>query len=235
MSAAFHTTRWTQVRQAKADSDEGRQALAALCETYYEPILAFLRADLRDSDAASDTAHEFFAHLLTGGGIARAEHTHGRFRSYLLGALKHFLSHRREAARTLRRGGGTPPLSLDADTTSAHSIPDARQISPDAAFDRQWALTLLAQATIALRAEFAAAGKLPLFEALKPWLMGDAAHGDQVALAATWGMPPSALKMAIQRLRRQFRHCIQAQIASTLEDPAMVQEEMRMLMAALTP
>lgn len=233
--AAFHTTRWTQVRQAKADSDEGRQALADLCAAYYEPVLAFLRADLADPDAASDTAHAFFAQFLSGGGIAQAERTHGRFRSYLLGAVKHFLSHEREAAHTLKRGGGAPPLSLDADTTSARSIPDARQISPDAAFDRQWALTMLAQAMQALRAECTAAGKTTQFEALKPWLMGDAIHGDQAALAATCGMSPSALKMAIQRLRQQFRQCIQAQISSTLEDPAMVHEEMRTLMAALTP
>lgn len=233
--AAFLTTRWTQVSQAKADSDEGRQALADLCAACYEPVLAFLRADLRDPDAASDTAHEFFAQFLAGGSIAQAERTHGRFRSYLLGSVKHFLSHQREAAHSLKRGGGTPPLSLDADTTSARSIPDARQISADAAFDRQWALTMLAQAMHALRAECTAAGKTAHFEALKPWLMGDAAHGDQAALAASCGLTPSALKMAIQRLRQQFRHCIQTQIASTLDDPAMVQEEMRMLMAALSP
>lgn len=233
--AAFHTTRWTQIRQAKADSDEGRQALADLCAAYYEPVLAFLRADLRDPDAAADTAHEFFAQLLAGGSIAQAERRHGRFRSYLLGAVKHFLSHQREAAHSLKRGGGTLPVSLDDDTSSARSIPDARQISPDAAFDRQWALTMLAQALQALRAECSAAGKTAHFEALKPWLMGGAAHGDQAALADSCGMTLSALKMAIQRLRQQFRQCIHSQIASTLDDPAMVQEEMRMLMAALTP
>ncbi len=232
--ASFLTTRWTQVRQAKADSDEGRKALADLCDAYYEPVLAFLRAHLRDADAASDTAHEFFAQLLSGGSIAKAERTHGRFRSYLLGAVKHFLSHQREAAQSLKRGGGALPVSLDADTSSARSIPDTRQISPDAAFDRQWALTMLAQAMEALRAECTAEGKTALFDSLKPWLMGDAAHGDQAVLAASCGMGVSALKMAIQRLRQQFRQCIQTEIAGTLDDPAMVQEEMRTLMTALT-
>lgn len=233
--ASFLTTRWTQVHQARADSDEGRQALADLCAAYYEPVLAFLRAHLRDPDAASDTAHAFFAQLLAGRGIAQAEPAHGRFRSYLLGAVKHFLSHQREGAQTLKRGGGTPPLSLDADSTSARSIPDARQISPDAAFDRQWALSMIAQAMQALRAECTAAGKTAHFEALKPWLMGDAAHGDQAAFADSCGLTPSALKMAIQRLRQQFRQCIHTQIASTLDDPSMVQEEMRVLMDALSP
>jgi hypothetical protein len=113
---------------------------------YYEPVLAFLRCELRDADAAREMTHEFFAQLLAGGGIARAEREHGRFRSYLLGAVKHFLSHQRGAAQALKRGGGVVPVSMDEDASAARAIPDARQISPDAAFDRQWALTLLSRA-----------------------------------------------------------------------------------------
>ena len=232
--ASFLTTRWTQVRQAKADSDEGRKALADLCDAYYEPVLAFLRVELRDADAASDTTHAFFAQLLSGGGFAKAEREHGRFRSYLLGAVKHFLSQQRHAAHTLMRGGGTPPLSLDADTTSARMIPDERQISPAAAFDRQWALSVLAQSVSRLQAECAAAGKETQFEILKPCLMDETARGDQAALAAACGIGVSALKMSIQRLRQRFRECLQAEIAATLDDAAMVQEEMRTLLAALT-
>jgi RNA polymerase sigma-70 factor (ECF subfamily) len=102
----FHTTRWTQVSRAKADSPEGNRALAELCNAYYEPVAVFLRFELRDADAARELAHDFFAHMLEGGLIARAEPERGRFRSYLLGAVKHFLSHHREAARRLKRGGG---------------------------------------------------------------------------------------------------------------------------------
>ena len=102
----FRTTRWTQVSRAKADSPEGRRALAELCDAYYEPVAAFLRCELRDADAARELAHDFFAYMLAGGAIARAEQERGRFRSYLLGAVKHFLSHHREAARRLKRGGG---------------------------------------------------------------------------------------------------------------------------------
>ncbi len=234
--ASFHTTCWTQVRQAKADSDEGRTALADLCHTYYEPVVAFLRCELRDADAAREMTHAFFAQILAGGGIALAEREHGRFRSYLLGAVKHFLSHQREAALSLKRGGGAVPVSLNDDASTLRAIPDARQISPDAAFDRQWALTVLAQAMSRLQAECAAGGeeKVAQFEKLKPWLMGDAARGDQAALAADCGMGLSALKMAVQRLRQRFRECLQTEIAATLDDAAMVQEEMRALMAALT-
>ena len=232
--AAFHTTRWTQVRCAKANSEDGRRALADLCDAYYEPVVTFLRCELRDADAAREMSHAFFAAVLAGGAIRTAEREHGRFRSYLLGAVKHFLSHQREAAQSLKRGGGAVPVSMDEDAAAARAIPDLRQISPDAAFDRQWALSMLAQAMEALRAECTAEGKAALFDALKPWLMGDAVHGDQAALAASCGMGVSALKMAVQRFRQRFRECIQAEIAGTLDDPAMVQEEMRALMTALT-
>src|ERR1700722_12435517 len=145
----FRTTRWTQVSRAKADSPEGRRALADLCNAYYEPVAAFLRCELRDADAARELAHDFFAHMLAGGTIARAEQERGRFRSYLLGAVKHFLSHHREAGRRLKRGGGVKDLSLN--DTEVGSVPDARVLSPDAAFDRQWALTVIARALEALR------------------------------------------------------------------------------------
>ncbi|MDP1587894.1 MAG: sigma-70 family RNA polymerase sigma factor, partial [Prosthecobacter sp.] len=170
--ASFLTTRWTCVCAAKADSDDGRKALADLCDAYYEPVVTFLRCELRDVEAARDMAHEFFAGLLADGGIARAEREHGRFRSYLLGAVKHFLSHQREAARSLKRGGGVSPISLDEDASAIRAIPDGQALSPEAAFDRQWALTVLAQAMNRLRAECAAEGKQTQFEALKPWLMG---------------------------------------------------------------
>jgi DNA-directed RNA polymerase specialized sigma24 family protein len=230
---SFHTTRWTQVRQAKADSDDGRKALADLCDAYYEPVVAYLRSVLRDADAARDMSHAFFAEVLAGGAIRTVDREHGRFRSYLLGAVKHFLSHQREAARSLKRGGGVVPVSLDEDVSAIHAIPDAQALSPEAEFDRQWALTVLAQAMKILRTECAAEGKVTQFETLKPWLMGDAVRGDQAALAAACGMGVSALKMAIQRLRQRFRECLQAEIAATLDDAAMVEEEMRALQAAL--
>lgn len=232
-AAAFHTTQWTQVRQAKADSEDGRRALADLCDAYYEPVVAFLRCELRDADVARDMTHEFFARLLGGGGITLAEKAQGRFRSYLLGAVKHFLSHHREAAQRLKRGGGVAPASLDDDTSAVRAVPDARQISPDAAFDRQWALTMLARALEMVRRECVLGGREDFFERVKPWLTGDAAHGDQAALAAACGMSPAALKMAVMRLKQRFRHGVKAEVAGTLDDPALVEEEMKVLFAAL--
>jgi DNA-directed RNA polymerase specialized sigma24 family protein len=227
----FRTTRWTQVSRAKADSPEGRRALAELCNAYYEPVTTFLRYELRDADGARELAHDFFAHLLAGGTIARAEQERGRFRSYLLGAVKHFLSNHRQAGRRLKRGGGVEKISLNG--TEACSVPDAGVLSPDAAFDRQWALTVVAHALETLRLECVVEGRGDFFELVKPWLTGDTARGDQTALAASCGMNANALKVAVHRLKRRFRQLLKAEVAGTLDDPALVEAEMRALFAAL--
>ena len=227
----FRTTRWTQVSRAKADSPEGRRALAELCNAYYEPVVAFLRCELRDADAARELAHDFFAHVLAGGAIARAEQERGRFRSFLLGAVKHFLSHQREASRRLKRGGGVENISIHE--TEGRSVPDAAVLSPDAAFDQQWALTVVAHALEALRRECIADGRPDFFELVKPWLTGDTARGDQAALAASHGMNANALKVAVHRLKQRFRQLLKAEVCGTLDDPGLVEGEMRALFAAL--
>lgn len=227
----FCTTRWTQVSRAKADSPEGRRALADLCNAYYEPVTTFLRCELRDADAAREVAHDFFAHLLAGSGIAHAEQERGRFRSFLLGAVKHFVSNRRAAGRRLKRGGRVENISIN--DTEAFSVPDAGMLSPDAAFDRQWALTVVALALEALRLECVAEGRAEFFEQVKPWLTGDAGRGEQAALAASWGMNSNALKVAVHRLKRRFRQLLKAEVAGTLDDPELVEGEMRALFAAL--
>ena len=227
----FRTTRWTQIRRAKADSPEGRRALAELCNIYYEPVVAFLRCELRDVDAARELAHDFFAQVLAGGAIAGAEQERGRFRSFLLGAVKHFLSHQREARGRLKRGGGVEKISLNE--TEARWVPDAGVLSPDAAFDQQWALTVLAQALEALRRECVTEGRADFFELVKPWLTGDTARGDQEALAASHGMNANALKVAVHRLKQRFRQLLKAEVAGTLDDPGLVEAEMRALFAAL--
>lgn len=227
----FCTTRWTQVSRAKADSPEGRRALADLCNAYYEPVTTFLRCQLRDADAAREVAHDFFAHLLAGGAIANAEQERGRFRSFLLGAVKHFVSNRRAAGRRLKRGGRVENISIN--DTEAFSVPDAGMLSPDAAFDRQWALTVVALALEALRLECVAEGRAEFFEQVKPWLTGDSARGEQMALAASQGMNANALKVAVHRLKRRFRQLLKAEVAGTLDNPDLVESEMRALFTAL--
>ncbi len=231
---AFRTTRWTQVCLASDPSEEGRRALAELCEAYYEPVVAFLRCVLRDGDAARETAHAFFERLLEGGAIGSVDPLRGRFRSYLLGAVKHFVSHQRERESRQKRGGGWARVS--ANTTGGlealESIP-AETRSPDAEFDRQWAVTVMVRATGVLRAEYAAADESAFFEALLPLLGGQADRGAMTALAEELEMGYDALRMAVHRMRKRPRRCVQEEIAGTLADPAQVQEEMEALFAAL--
>lgn len=230
-SAAFHTTRWTRVCEAKADSEEGRRALADLCDAYYEPVLAFLRCELRHADAAQEMSQAFFAEMLGGSSIRGAERERGRFRSYLLGAVKHFTARQRESAGRMKRGGGWESVSLDAE--EALQVSDTRQNTPDAEFDRQWAVTVLARGLEGLRLECQAEGRDAFFERVKPLLTGDGQHGDHAALAAASGMNLDAFRMAVHRLKKRLRQCVKAEVAGTLDDPAMVQEEMQSLFAAL--
>ncbi len=140
-AAPFHTTRWTRVCLAKADSEDGRRALADLCDAYYEPVVAYLRSVSRDADAAREIRHAFFAEMLGGGTISTVERERGRFRSYLLGSVKHFTSRQRESARRMKRGGGAEAVPLD--DPEVEEVADTRQLSPDVELDRQWAVTVV--------------------------------------------------------------------------------------------
>jgi RNA polymerase sigma-70 factor (ECF subfamily) len=234
-AGGFHTTRWTQVVRAKERTDEGGEALRGLCEAYYSPVIAFLRRRSHGPDEARDLAHEFFEGVLEGDAIGGAEQVRGRFRSYLLGAVKHFLSHQREAQQRQRRGGGQKSLSLDVEDENGTTlaIADDGSLSPDAAFDRQWALTTLDHALQALRKECEQEGRERMFDLLQPQLTGDAEHGDQAALAESLGMNLNSLKSAVLRLKRRFRGLVKAHIAVTLDDDSAVEEEMASLYAAL--
>jgi RNA polymerase sigma-70 factor (ECF subfamily) len=231
----FHTTQWTRVCLAKADSEDGRRALSDLCEAYYAPVVAYLRRVLRDEDAARDVSHAFFAAMLAGGTIETADPERGRFRFYLLGAVKHFLAHRRESEQRLRRGGGVPPLSLNAQIDGSPPIDVAgdERLSPEAVFDRQWAVTVLARAMNVLQAECARDEKTALFDTLRPWLLGESEYGDQSAAAEALGMNAGAIKTAVHRMRHRFRQCVKAEVAGTLKDESAVEDEMRALLEAL--
>lgn len=233
--APFHTTRWTRVCLAKADSDDGRKALADLCDAYYEPVVAYLRSALRDADAAREMSHAFFAKMLAGGTIQTAEPERGRFRFYLLGAVKHFMAHQHEAETRLKRGGGIAPLSLDADAAEspALQVPAEARLSPEAVFDRQWAITMLERAMQALDTECQAQGKPGLVQQMRPWLLGKSGYGDQAAAAAAMGLSPQAMKAVIHRLRSRFRQQVKVEVAATLADSSTVEDEMRALFAAL--
>lgn len=230
-ASAFHTTRWTLVRRAKQLCPDGQQALADLCEAYYEPVVAFLCCELREADAAREASHSFFTWVLGGGRIQAADEARGRFRSYLLGALKHFLAREREAMARLKRGSAQRALSLD--DPAVEEVADA-ELPPDAAFERQWALTVLSRSMEALRQQCEADGRTALFARAQPFLSGESEHGTQEAAAEACGMSLAAFRMAVSRLRQRLRQCLKDELAGTLASPDMVREEMESLFAVLS-
>jgi len=235
LTGGFVTTQWTRVLEARGDSPEAKAALSDLCAAYSAPVLAFIRRTAPDEDAARDLTQEFFARLLARQGIATVDPQRGRFRSFLLGAVKHFLAAMRAHDHRLKRGAGQPMESIDpgTDTSPGLLLPDPKALIPDREFDRKWALTLLDHALAALAREHHAAGKAGHFEALKPWLTGDIEGLSQADAARQLGLNESAVKVAIHRLRRRFREVIKNEIGQTLVDPAQVEDELRYLLEAL--
>ena len=224
----FVTTRWTQVLEAQGDSGFAQEALSELCAAYYSPVVAFLRREGRDEDQARELAHEFFAGVLGGHSFA-ADPARGRFRSYLLGALKHFLAKRRAHAARAKRGGNVahePLEELDAIAEPGSTA--------EANFDREWALRVLDRAMIRLKAEWVERGALAEFEKLKPWLTAERGGEGQSLLARESGMNEGAMRVRLHRFRRRFGDLVKAEIAQTVNGPGEVAGEMRHLIAALS-
>jgi RNA polymerase sigma factor (sigma-70 family) len=232
----FATTRWTQVVASNGDSPEGRQALSDLCAAYYAPIVAFLRREGREEDDARELAHEFFERLLERQSIGGADPRHGRFRTYLLGALKHFLSNRRTYQSREKRGAGSEHATLSNDTDAVPVLTEANASmpSPDAMFDREWALSVLEHAFAVMKQESEKAGTLREFELLKPWLTGKGAACTQVDAARQLGLNEGAVRVSIYRFRRRFRELVKAEIKQTVNNPSDVADELRLLIEALS-
>ena len=230
----FATTHWSCVLQAQGESTEARKALNELCTAYYAPVHAFLRQSVRRGESAEDLTHDFFTRVLSGLAFGQANPDRGRFRSYLLGAVKHFLADTRDQQGAWKRGGQSDHSSLDAgtDTSPGMDVPDTNTLSPEAAYDKQWALTLLDRALRQLQDELTREGKGTQFEILKPWLTGHAIQ-PQSAAAQALGLHENAVKVAIHRLRRRFRDFVTAEIAHTVTDPTEQSAELADLIAAL--
>ncbi len=234
-ASQFVTTKWTRVLEARGDSPEAKAALSDLCAAYYAPVSAFIRRSVSDEEAARDLTQEFFARLLSARGFSAVDPQRGRFRSYLLGAVKHFLAEAHQRERRLKRGGGQPVESVDAgtDTSPGLQLPDAKTPSPDLEFDRKWALTLIDRALDALAAEHLAAGRAEHFQALKPWLTGDTESLSQAEAARRLGLSEGAVKVAVHRLRRRFRELLKAEILRTVNSRTEAEEELCDLQAIL--
>lgn len=234
-AAGFATTRWSLVLEARGPvTPRSREALSALCGAYWYPLYAYVRRQGQRVEEAQDLTQEFFARLLEKDGMRGVRPERGKFRAYLLGALKHFLSNERDRARARKRGGGASPLSLELDNAEGrYGLEPVDRRTPEKLFEREWALALLEAVLTRLRGELARAGKGDLFERLKGFLAGE--KGDLLYREAGThlGMSEGAVKVAVHRLRRRYRELLKEEVSQTLADPAEVEDEIRCLFAAL--
>jgi RNA polymerase sigma factor (sigma-70 family) len=232
----FATTHWSLVEAAKPDEasqTRGRDALGELCRAYWYPLYAFVRSRGYSAADAQDLTQSFFARMIETGGLASADRTRGRFRSYLLGAMKHFLANEWHRTQAQKRGGQVQFLAWEALNPEARYAEASEQSdNPEYLFEREWALQTVAEALQTLRDEMAKAGKSDLFDALKGSLAGqDEGPRDQVA--ARLGMSEGAVKVAVHRLRQRYRTLLRAAIAETVSNEADLEDEMRYLVAVL--
>jgi RNA polymerase sigma-70 factor (ECF subfamily) len=225
----FPTTQWNLVLIAgQGFSQESREALATLCHTYWYPLYAFVRRQGYDPDEARDLTQGFFTRLLEKRYLRDYQRERGRFRSFLLASLKHFLANERDWARAQKRGGGISSLPLEAlIQTGEHrySLEPRSNLTPEKIFERQWAMTVLDQVLLQL------GESSEDFERLKGFLIRDDSRTPYRQLAEELGTTEGALKVSVHRLRRRFREILREKISHTVSDPAEVQEEIRYLMA----
>lgn len=220
---------------ARHESPGSKEALATLCETYWYPLYAYLRRRGYGADDAQDSIQEFFAQLLEKDSLRVADRYRGKFRSFLLASLNHFLAKQRRRARAQKRGGGQVPISLDFQSGERRfTFEPADEMTPEKTYERRWALALLEQALSKLRQEFARRGKLRLFDQLKVFLGGEESTVPYQQIAATLGMTEGAVKVSVHRLRRRYGGLLREEIAQTVADPKDIDEELRDLFAAIS-
>jgi RNA polymerase sigma-70 factor (ECF subfamily) len=233
----FATTRWSLVVSAagRQDDSAARVALAALCQAYWYPLYAYLRRQGTQAAEAEDLVQAFFAELLAKDRLAVADPDRGKFRSFLLVSLKHFQTNEYRRERAQKRGGDCQTVSLDlAGGEGRFAREPVHDLTAERVFERSWALALLDQTLAALRAEFACAGKLALFERLKEHLGGDRAAVPYRELADELGLTEGALKVAVHRFRQRWREVLREQIAQTVDGPDDVDDELRDLFNAVS-
>lgn len=237
MNDSFFTTQWTRVIAAKGETEEARLALSELCEAYYDPVVGFLRMEGRSEDDARELAHGFFAWLLSRDAFSALERERSRFRSYLLGALKHFITNEREKSSAQKRGSQHTHLPIQPATDTQPGLDPADQLglAPDQEFDRQWALHLIRQALAELKAEWTHAGKQQEFCDLRPFLDGNASRGELAGLAERTGLNENTLRSQLHRLRRAFRKQLKVQVSPTVAKENEAATELTTLIDSLKP
>lgn len=229
----FATTHWSVVLAAGRETTQSSQAaLNSLCWTYWYPLYVYVRRTGRSPEDAQDLTQAFFVRLFEKHSLTLADQQRGRFRSFLLSALKHFLINEHAKSKTVRRGGGRVHFSIDGDQAEERYCAEpADDLTPDRLFEKRWATTLLEQALETLRKEYAQAGTQALFERLKEHLWGDKTMR-YAEIAETFGMKEGSARAAALRLRRRFGQTVRSLIADTVATPEEVEEELNALVKA---
>ena len=231
----FATTHWSVVLTAqRSDSTRAHAALSSLCRAYWYPLYAFVRRQGHSPHDSQDLTQEFFARLLAKNSLAVVARERGRFRTFLLTALKHFLTNEWDRAQAAKRGRGQTIISLnETDAEGRYQLEPPDTATPEKIFERRWATTLLDQVVARLRDEYARAEKLELYEALKGCLTVESRAAPYAELGAQLKMSEGAVKVAAHRLRQRYRVVLREEIAHTVSSPEEVEEELRHLFAAL--
>ena len=232
--SAFVTTHWSVVLTAgRNDTTRARAALENLCQTYWPPLYAYVRRRGHSPEDAQDLTQAFFARLLERNAVAAVAPEKGRFRSFLLASMNHFLSDEWDKARAQKRGGGKViSLDLQSAETRLGEIP-AENFTPEKAFEHRWAITLLEQVYQRLGEEYRAQGKGTLFDALRTTLAGASDAAPYAELARQLDMTEGAVKVAVHRLRQRYRALLRDTIADTVSTPDEVEDELRYLFRTL--
>jgi DNA-directed RNA polymerase specialized sigma24 family protein len=234
--AAFPTTRITLIQAARGESGpRAHDALSVLCSAYWYPIYAYVRRLGHSHEESEDLTQGFFTRVLEKRALRDFDRERGRFRSFLLGALKHYIANERDAARAQKRGGGRPPIPLDdiVHADRRYSLEPRSDLTPDRIFERQWALTVLSRVQELMHEEAIRHGKQVQFERLKGLLVGEGTDVGYRSLAVELNTTEGALKVAVHRLRQRFREVLREEISHTVADPRHVGSELRDLFAAI--
>lgn len=232
----FATTHWSVVLSAKDQkSAQSAAALEKLCSAYWFPLYAFVRRQGRSPHDAQDLTQEFFARLLEKEFLKSAAQEKGKFRTFLLVALKRFLANEWDRQQAQKRGGGAQTISIDQELAESRFASEpAHHDQPDVLFDRQWAVTLLEHTMTRLQSEYLSSGRAKLFELLRGCLGRDESALPYAAIAAQLNLTEAAVKMAVQRLRARYREILRAEIADTVATTAEIDEEIRHLFSTFS-
>ncbi|MBI2925522.1 MAG: sigma-70 family RNA polymerase sigma factor [Verrucomicrobia bacterium] len=231
----FATTRWTVVVNAgDSRSPEQSDALAQLCSAYWYPVYAYIRRHGASVEDAKDLTQEFFARLLAQNFLDRADREKGKFRWFLLGAVRHFLSAERRREAAAKRGGGQSHVPLDELLAEKkYRLEPATTVTPEKLFERSWAMTLLQRVREQLREHYAQAGKLERFTKLETFIPGSGERRSYAEVGAELGLSEGALRVELTRLKQTYRKLLRTEIAHTVSTPAEIDEELRHLIEVM--